>query len=153
MSLPCPSPFISYSPTNPFIIIIFSFSLIIPLSSCLSLLEFRSSPFHPLIALIHTPFLVSFFFLFLSLRFPFLLNMIYPTDKKKKFVGLVVNYTDRGMHRRDDAGGVATPPKMLMRQSIRDFRQRKKFFGVSRRLYQSLEVYPPPLSISYPLKP
>jgi len=51
-------------------------------------------------------------------------------------VGLVVNYTDRGM-RDDDVASVATPPKMLMRQSIRDFRRRKKFFGVSRRLYQS----------------
>lgn len=54
-----------------------------------------------------------------------------------------------GMHRRDD-DGVATPPKMLMRQSIHDFRRRKKFFGVSRRLYQSSKIHPP--SILLPLK-
>lgn len=78
-----------YSTTGPFIIIIFSFSLIIPLSSRLSLLEFRSSPFHPLIAPIHAPFLsVIFSFPFATL-FPSLLSAavvrpIYPTGGEKE---------------------------------------------------------------------
>jgi len=87
LSLPCPSPFI-YSTSGPFIIIIFSFSLIIPLSSCLSLLEFRFSPFHPLIVPIHAPFLsVVFSFPFVTLPLPPLHGAvlpIYPTGKKKK---------------------------------------------------------------------
>lgn len=128
LPLPQPSPFI-YSTTGPFIIIIFSFSLIIPLSSRLSLLEFRSMPFIPLypnscsLPLRH-------FFLSFHYAFPSLLSAVTvlrsPTGKKKK-------EENRGArrelyqqeNRRRDAGGVATPPKMLMRQSIRDFHRRK----------------------------
>lgn len=134
LPFPHPPPFI-YSTTSPFIITTFSFSPIISLSVCLSRLEFRSSPFHPLIASVHAPFFsVIFSFPFATFPFPSLRGLhavlpIYPTGEKRerKIVRLFVNYTGgRGgcIGEATTAGGVATPPKMLMRQSIRDFRRR-----------------------------
>lgn len=72
-----------------FIIITFSFSLIIPLSLCLCLLESRSSPFHLLIALFHAPFLaVIFSFLFVALSLlPSPHSPIYHKKKKGKSWG------------------------------------------------------------------
>lgn len=127
----CPSPF-TYSTTGPFIIIIFSFSLIIPLSSRLSLLEFRSMPFHPLIPqfmLSSTPS----FFPFLSLQYRAFPSLFSAVTVLRSATGEKKKEENRGArrelyqqeNRRRDAGGVATPPKMLMRQSIRDFHRRK----------------------------
>lgn len=60
---------------------------------------------------------VTSFFLFLCTTLP-----IFPIKKKLWDTRYELC---RGVNRRDDDDDVATTPKMLMRQSIRDFHQRK----------------------------
>lgn len=87
LPFPHPPPFI-YSTTPVPLLLLFSLSLWLSLFLCLSLLESRSSPFHPLIVLFHAPFLSVIFFFLFAFPPPFSTGRtvfpIYPIGKKKK---------------------------------------------------------------------
>lgn len=153
LSLSLSHPFLVPRPLSILPLLLLSPSLSLQLPRYHSFSLFSSFALRPFIPLSHQFTLPSILRFFPSFRYGFSPPSSPPrgpsnlpqrkNKKKRKIVGLVVNYAVEGMRVGETTtlAGVATPPKTLMRQSIRDFRRRSTFFGVSRRSYQSSEIH------------